>query len=394
MRSLGKNQWLKYGLVLLVLAIVLAIVTMTVVKRMRPRVQVAKRGIETTKAQTDAGAREGEPTEAADRFVESMSEVEQTRSARSDEETPPEPLGALDPLSRRYVLREMLKNVRSVDDLEELGIDQAIMSCRSAEAVYDILNIILETDEPWAREYVVKLARSTADHPYVARPLLFTRDEPWAHQALREILDSARGQEPWDYKLMMQLALDAGTEWANELCRNTYFSASAEERCEWARELLSGGRHLVGNDDIRRELFNEALLDSDPAVVQAAVRFLIFQSQGHYGGGSGWASELLTNTFDRGDRPVRLALLRGLQEELVSSVTVAHDPQGRQFGSGAVTAINDLLDHALKCQDSTVRELAEDISKNLDQMVDAESIRKASAEYAQELRAWASQLSE
>jgi|GEM_PF-4462926 len=393
MTRLGRNPRFKYTVVFLTLVIVLLTVV-TVVLWMRPRGEVTRREIEISKPQTDAGARKGQPTEVADRFVESMSEVEQTESARSDEETPPEPLGALDPLSRRYVLREMLKNVRSVDDLNELGINQAIMSCRSAEAVYDILNIILETDEPWAREYVVEVARSTADQAYLARPLLFTRDEPWAHQALREILDSARGQKPWAYKLMMQLALDADREWADELCRNAYFSASPEERCEWARELLSGDHHLVGNNDIRRELFNDALVDPDPAVVQAAVRFLIFQSQGSYGGGSGWTSELLTNTFDRGDRPVRVALLRGLQEELVSSVTVAYGGEGRRFGSGTVTAISDLLDHALKCQDSAVREVAEDINKNLEQMVDAESIRKASAEYARELRAWASQLSE
>jgi hypothetical protein len=393
MTRLGRNPRFKYTVVFLTLVIVLLTVV-TVVLWMRPRVEVTRREIEITKPQTDAGAGEGQPGEVADTSGENMAEVEQTESAGSEEEAAPEPLGALDPLSRRYVLREMLKNVRSVDDLNELGINQAIMSCRSAEAVYDILNIILETDEPWAREYVVEVARSTADQAYLAQVVLFTRDEPWAHQALRDIFDVARGQPPGAYRRTMQLALDADTEWADELCRSAYFSAPPEERSEWARELLSGDRHLVGDDDIRRELFNDALVDPDPAVVQAAVRFLIFQSQGSYGGGSGWTTELLTNTFDRGDRPVRVALLRGLQEELVSSVTVAHDPEGRRFGSGTVTAISDLLDRALKCQDSAVREVAEDISKNLEQTVDAESIRKASAEYAQELRAWASQLSE
>jgi len=305
----------------------------------------------------------------------------------------PEAFDALDPVGRRYVLREMLKSVRSLEDLDKLGIDQAIKSCRSSERVYDMLSIILEIDEPWAREYVVKVARAPTGQAHLAQALLLIRDEPWAQQALGDIFDSTRGQRPLADELMMTMAADANTQWADEFCRSAFFSSSAEERAEWARRLLSDTHHFVGDDDIRRELFNDALLDADPAVAQAAVGFLLFQSQ-RGAGGAGWTSELLTNTFDRGDRSARMALLGGLQEELVLSVSGTPDRKGRAPYPVNVTAVSDLLERALECQDSTVRELAQGIIKNLEQMVDVEGLANASSEYAQQLRSWASQLSE
>ena len=293
------------------------------------------------------------------------------------------------PALRRYVLGQMLKDAKSVGDLENLGLTEALGHCKSYEQVYDILRVILESDQPWARDFVVKIAGSStsAVSSGEALALLLVTDAPWARESVRQILESAEDES--SYTGVLREALDARTPFADKLCRDAYLGAPPEVRAKLAGWLLSEWQHFGGNF-VRKELFQLALVDPDPSVVREAVGFLIGSYElVHPDTESEWTSELLMRTFDRADHTLRIALLDGARQKILSNIAGAESgsPGNRvaPFPASNITAVNNLLERALNCNDVEVRAAAEDLLKNVEEAVDAESVRESVTDLARQL---------
>ena len=273
-------------------------------------------------------------------------------------------LDTVDPLERRYLLRELLKEVHSREDFERLGFTSAMLECEDPDRaesrtepsrVYDILSLLAGTNQPWAHEYVADLARSSKAAA-VAQAILFAHDgQQWAQQGLERVYAELRTQEdmPWQF---LNSAAEAGSSWGDEFYLREYRSASPEVRAEWARHnMLSEYRHLAAAEDVRQVAFLTALRDPDPIVHEGAVAFLLDESHLVHPNGTSWSTGLLMDAFNEGDAAGQVAILEATRNILLSRLEAGNN--SAQLGN--TTAIDTLLRQALASQDAEVREVAQ-----------------------------------